>query len=455
MRSLSLRIFLALWLAMLLIVLAAAGIIAWNAAAREDAARRLPNQMLQAATAALESGGRNGLRAWLEQQTQRPRSPRIYVIDGSGSDLLGRPLPPPLRAWLSGVPRDMPRRFGRVEYRPPRPLPILVGTDRSEYQLLILPPRRPFAALAPRAEARLAWFAAAVLITAIVSLLLSRSITRPIDDLRRVSEALAQGDLTAGPGPRSLGRRDALGALAASFAHMAERIRELLGARERLLRDVSHELRSPLTRMRLAIGIARQPGADLQTQLARVEKEAERMDELVDRVLALSRLGSSSEPGLAFETVQLSSLLREIVRDAGLEAGARTQSLHFDDDAATDLEVRADPQWLASAIDNVLRNAIRHAPVGSRIDLALQRSDAMARITISDQGPGVPEQELQKIFEPFHRVAGARERSSGGEGIGLAITARVVATHGGTVSAANASEGSGLIVTIMLPAGSP
>jgi two-component system sensor histidine kinase CpxA len=240
---------------------------------------------------------------------------------------------------------------------------------------------------------------------------------------------------------------------------MAARLATLIEVREQLLRDVSHELRSPLARMRLATGLARQSGADVERQLERLETEIERLDELIGRVLDVARLDSGSG-AIAPETLDLVELLERLAADARFEAEGSGRRFEWHADVAS-RAVQADPAWIAAAIENVVRNALRHTPEGTAVSVTLQATpDGGARIVVQDSGPGVPEAEQTRIFEPFHRVAAARDRGSGGAGLGLAIAARVMRAHGGTIEAHNRRDpGSdaprGLAITLVLPAAPP
>jgi two-component system sensor histidine kinase CpxA len=229
---------------------------------------------------------------------------------------------------------------------------------------------------------------------------------------------------------------------------MADHVRRLLASKEDLLRGMSHELRSPLARLRVASGLARQPGADVARQLDRIELEAERLDTLIGQMLQLSQL-RAVEPAIPRAPMDLTSLLSEVVEDARLEASAADKSVAWT--PGESVHVESDHGLMRSAIENVLRNAVRFTKPGSAVTATLEQERGEARIVIEDRGPGVPPAELERIFEPFYRVAEARDRDSGGTGLGLAITARILHLYGGRVRATNAAEG-GLRVEIRLPA---
>jgi two-component system sensor histidine kinase CpxA len=272
----------------------------------------------------------------------------------------------------------------------------------------------------------------ALAVTALASLWLARSITRPVRDLERATLALAAGDLDARTPIRTAARRDELGRLAGSFDAMATRLAELMRAREQLLRDVSHEIRSPLARMRLATGLATQ-GADAATQLARIDVEIGRLDALISDILDVSRLEAGV---LARERIDLLPTLERLAADARFEAESLDRRLEWDP-PGTPCWIEGDPHWVTAAAENVVRNALRHTPPGTAVSLRLAAARGGYTLTVRDAGPGLPDDELERVFEPFHRVAVDRARDSGGAGLGLAIAARVMRAHGGRIEAHN------------------
>jgi two-component system sensor histidine kinase CpxA len=227
---------------------------------------------------------------------------------------------------------------------------------------------------------------------------------------------------------------------------MAERIEKLITSQKRLTRDISHELRSPLARMNVALEIARtKANPETQPVLDRLENESQRLNDMIARLLTLSKLESGSQD---FErsTIELDSLVREIAEDADYEAKANGKSVEMVESAKC--RVIGNETLLRSAIENVLRNGVRYTREGTAVRVALTNGSHEARISIVDHGGGVPEDELAKLFRPFHRVEEARDRSSGGTGLGLAIAEQAVRAHKGTISAVN--TGDGLKVDIVL-----
>lgn len=448
MRSLYGRIFLAFWAVMVLVVAGSIGLTWLVLEERADEVPRISAELMRGAASALAHGGEVGLVAWLRQGREAIPDLRVLVVDEHGRELLGRNLPPTVERLLREPDGGLPAAPAGIGVVPARPLPQLVSADGHRYGILIGPRRHAPGPLGVLLEARFAVLLLAFAVTGGASWLLTRSITRPVRALRAATRELAAGDLGARVDRRVTARRDEFGTLGRDFDTMAARLRELLSGRERLLRDVSHELRSPLARMRVALGLARQQGGEPGRELDRLDAEVERLDRLIGQMLHLTRLDATSREAFA-EDVDLAELLDAITRDAAFEAQARGVRV-VGPAPAGPVWVRGHGDWLASAVENVVRNALRYTGEGTTVTLALESDAEAVHLCVRDQGPGVPEAELERIFEPFHRVAASRTRDSGGDGIGLAITARVLSAHGGRASAANAPEG-GLVVTLSLP----
>src|ERR1700722_2526358 len=261
------------------------------------------------------------------------------------------------------------------------------------------------------------------------------------------ARALASENLDVRVSAGLEGRKDELAVLARDFDTMADRLRANRSTITQLLRDISHELRSPLARMRVALGLARQPPADLTRQLDRMEREIERLDSLISQVLKLARL-HGADASIARETFDLDELIEEVVRDANFEGAVKNCSVRLQGAANTCVTRNRD--LVRSAIENVLRNAVRYSPQGAPVDVSVTHPASGLAILIRDGGPGVPDKDLERIFEPFYRVAESRDRDTGGEGIGLAITAQVMKAHGGSAEAVNC-QGGGFEVRLNLP----
>lgn len=289
-----------------------------------------------------------------------------------------------------------------------------------------------------------------VLLSALLSYLLARSLARPILTLRQSTQQLANGDLDTRCGVVSA-RKDELGKLGQDFDNMAEKLSALVSAQQRLLGDVSHELRSPLARLKLAAGMLQDAKeSDRQKLLNQIERESDRLDIMLGDVLRLSRLESQlalPEP----EPIEINTLLQSLIDGVKIEAEATQKDIEFTSSDA--LTILGNPTLLGSAIENVLRNSIKYTEVNSVVSVSVSSdlSKQQIAIAIEDFGPGVDEDNIQKIFEPFYRESTSRTRQTGGTGLGLAISKRAITHHGGEISARNATNHSGLVVTIKLP----
>jgi len=473
MHSLFVRIFVLFWIAMAIIV---AGSIAvtFTVAARDYESRefqRRPAMAIQASEV-LARGGVDALRSWLLANRHSMPDRDLFIIGPNGEDILDRPLSESAERRLEffresiseadSLPPDPPREPPRDppgarpppsprNFRPQRALAQIVAPDGTAYTVLLVP-RRPsiFGALSlPGISARI--LGIALVVSAFASWWLARHLSAPIRRMQEGARALAGESLDVRVSAGLEDRKDELAVLARDFDAMADRLRANRGALTQLLRDISHELRSPLARMRLALGLARQPSADTVRQLDRMDREIERLDALISQVLKLARLNGTDMP-FEREAVDVDEVIDEVVRDAEFEGtakGCRVQT-----HGATGSVVSGSRELLRSAIENVLRNAVRYSPQGAPVEVAVERSAAGLTIAIRDRGPGVPEAELERIFEPFYRVAESRDRDTGGEGIGLAITSQVMKAHGGTARAENRAGG-GFEVRLNLPATVP
>ena len=314
------------------------------------------------------------------------------------------------------------------------------------------PPRpggpMPAPPLQPPPQQGLPWqpLGVGLLASLLFAALLARHLSSPILSLREAFEAVEAGNFGMQLAPRMRGRHDELADLARQFDQTSTRIQHLLSTQRRLLSDVSHEVRSPLARMQLAIDLARQQPEKTAAGMQRIEREAGRIDRLIEELLTLSRVEAGA-CSAGHEMFSLNELMQEIVDDAAFEAAARTCHVHFE--SSEDIQVRGHDELLQRAIENVVRNALRHSPPGNTISISLQKQEAEALICVEDRGPGLPEAALGLIFEPFVRFGD--HSGNDGHGLGLAITRQVMTLHHGTVSAHN-REGGGLSVRLRLPA---
>jgi signal transduction histidine kinase len=393
----------------------------------------LLNVQVEDAKRAFETGGREALNAVLAK-FQQITEMEVVFTDAKGVDLVtGKPRP------------ELLRRQERRRWRLPFPFggrrPIIARPDATrQYWLYLIDERRnwTFFFLQPQHL----WIIGLVVLLCYG---FAYHLTSPVRRLRTAVECFGRGDFSA---RAETNRKDELGQLAASFNQMADRIQTLLSAERRLLLDISHELRSPLARLGVAVELARS-GEDRESMLDRIQKEADRLNELVAELLQVTRV--EGDPSMQkMETVRLDELLGDLVYDSLLEAKAKDCALLLK--APIPVTLTGDEELLRRAIENVIRNAIRYAPHGTPIDIELSRSDHVTQISVRDYGPGVPEEALPRIFDPFYRVDSDRNRVSGGLGLGLAIARRSVELHKGKLTAHNAHPG--LLVTIELPVAS-
>src|ERR1700691_1611517 len=451
MRNLYLRIFLSFWIAMMLALTFSVVATLWLSDQRAQHEQSRQDQLAREASSILAERGVPGLRDWLTEESVRAAPDRLFVLDRHGNDLLGRHVPESLRARFGrgAVP-------GRVPDLPPdardfRWLSQLIAPGDETYALSLLRLRRGPLGIFSSPESPIITVIATLLVSTVVCFLLARYLSDPIRHLRAATRSIAAGDLGVRVSSLMGSRRDELGMLALDFDVMAERLRALLASHRELLRDVSHELRSPLARLQIALGLARRPNADLEQEFDRIELETARLDELIGEILSLSRLDDPARTLIA-EPVNLEELLETLVESARIEADLRSIQLQLN--ALPGLSVEGDRELLFRPLENVLRNAVRFSPNGALVEVTGERAADQAVIRIRDHGPGVPQEALARIFEPFFCVAQARDRESGGYGIGLAITALVAALHGGSVRAENAAP-SGLALEITLPLSQP
>jgi two-component system sensor histidine kinase CpxA len=496
MKSLFLKIFLSFWAAQaLFLILAILATIALRPARRGMESEG--PQILAEAVNAYQTGGERGAHKYLEDvwHTQHVRA---FVFDPLGKELSGRMVPP----WIeesrrgnssqsssetssapdnaAGNSRDSfsqggsslagsssggstrggggPRHRGWMDsLLPDRIVRQAMTLDGKRYTLVLELPPGPRVFFGPHDIPGLG-IAIAVITSGLMCYLLAWSMTTPVTRLRQAAQSLAAGDLSARTGAPASGRRDELTELMRDFDRMAERIESLVDSQSRLLKDVSHELRSPLARLSVALGLARQRATaevapELEGSLNRIELEADRLNQLIQRLLTISRLESGTD-GLRKTQFSLREMVEQVAHDADYESPGRGCRVLAD--GSDDYMVEGNPDLLRSAVENVIRNATRYTSEGTKVDVRLERRAAANDgqeiiIRVLDSGPGVPDEALPKIFQPFYRVDDARNQQTGGAGLGLSIAERAVRLHGGQLHASNRKEG-GLEVEIRIPA---
>ena len=461
MRSLFIRIFLWFWAATVLLVAVLVGTVyvtepdipipRW---------RNLTHSFLHLYGRDLaqvyEQKGCDGARAFFREQNPfREYQMRRFLVDASGKDVCGSDLLESVSNLARSAITSNSEKSIHTNSVTLTASPVMLASGKRYVLLFDLPHGRPPFLAVPLQT----WFLRilALMITAgIVCYGLARYFASPVRRLRAVARRFAGGDLSARVGGDPLfSRRDELSELGRDFDYMANRIEELvtrqeklLASQRRLLGDISHELRSPLTRLGLASGLLQRKVADeAKPLLERIDRESQRLNTLIGHLLTLARLDASPGP-VATAPVDLKQLLEEVIVDAEFEAASR--NVHIDLLACESCIVEGSRELLRSAFENVIRNAIRYTAAGTAVVAELQCTRNNTSVTVSDSGPGVPEKDLPHLFEPFYRVAEARDRTSGGTGLGLAITERTVRLHRGTIDALNRPKG-GLSICISFP----
>jgi two-component system sensor histidine kinase CpxA len=400
------------------------------------------------ARSAVELYFHGGVTALTEYLDEMNRSSRIEatLLDANSRNITGRRVPPEAENLLAEARAAGESRFRTGIHWTGA---SIVPTTQGNYVLVGLV--RPYAGLWNWREARtpLLRLIAALVSGALLCLILARHIAAPVRTLQTAARRIADGELSVRAFPAICPRNDELADLAHDFDRMADRIQSLVRKQQELLGDISHELRSPLTRLSVSLELMRRGEAD---GVERMQMDLDRLDDLIGQILTLTRLEASGDrPTSAL--VNLRHIIQSVVEDAAIEGRSDEKSVVIT--AAEDCWMTADAALLRSCIENVVRNAIRYTIPRSEVSICLSMDcedrSRPARIVVSDRGDGVPQSALPRLFEPFYRVSKARDHKSGGTGLGLSIAQRVTTLYGGSIAARN-REGGGLEVEIRLPA---
>jgi len=450
MKSLFLKIFLSFWAAQaLFVVLAMIAAIAFRPQTEAPHWEYIRQNLSTQVVGAYEAGGSQGLNAKIEAVDRGLRI-HVFLFDANGKELAGRQAPAWTQPLLEGKSSS---RGPWLDWFSPRRFVIqeVTGPSGQKYKMVMEVPPRPWPLLL-RDRPPGTGLALAVLTSGLACYFLALYLTKPVARLRSATQKLSAGDLSARADEPNARRRDEIAELVRDFNTMAGRLEDLVGAQSQLLNDISHELRSPLARLNVALGLARQrAGAEAQGVLERIELEATRLNDLIGRLLTLARL-EAGEDAMRRTAFSLDELIRDVVKDAEFEAQDRSRGVRCE--IEEEVVVWGSPSLLRSAIENVVRNAMRHTAEGSEVLVRLNRENSPGRseavVRVLDSGPGVPAGALDKLFRPFYRIDDARGRNTGGVGLGLAITERAVRLHAGAVHASNRPEG-GLVVEIRFP----
>jgi two-component system sensor histidine kinase CpxA len=439
------------WASLVLVALALHAAVIATSTPTEVRVQRFSDTALAAyghrATTIFERDGAPALAAYLAG-LERATNIHAVLLDASGRDATGRVV-----ALGFAAAARRADELGRSEMQVDGGVALKVhrldGPSGRQYDLVAGTPIGLLRLLHDAPSAELLRLLAVLVTAGAVCYPLARYVARPLATLRAATHELAGGNLAVRVAPAVGRRRDELADLARDFDRMAERIEALMTSERRLLRDISHELRSPLSRLHVALGLARQQAGDDQRALDRIEREAERLNVLIGQLLMLARFESGAmEP--AHELVDLAAIVRDVVEDADFEAQSRRRAVRIT--ASCPCRAIGAPDLLRSAIENVVRNAVRHTREGTAVEVAMRpAAPDRAAISVRDHGGGIADDLLPRIFDPFYRVGDARDRQTGGVGLGLTIADRTIRLHGGTVRAANAAGG-GLVVEMSLPA---
>lgn len=415
--------------------------------------------LVASAAATLKFGGVNSLKELMQYWSSRPM-PQVYAVDENGKELQGRKVSPELvrsanevlSSRLTGDERPNSLVRGAVQ--------LIEANDGRTYLLFVPAFQKDISntkLLGFNARPRnrhlfpVMPLLAGILASLIFAALLAWYFSKPIKQLRQAFASAANGSLDVRIGNSMGARHDELADLGSAFDLMATRLGALMQSQTRLLHQVSHELRSPLARLQMAVGLARQQPDKLESSLVRIERESARMDSLVGELLELSRL-ESGDVRLEKELVNVDELLFSIVEDARFEGMAKEIAIQYQANPKA-ITLSGQHDLLHHAIDNVIRNALKFSPSQSMIDirteiLRTELKEHKVIIQVSDQGPGIVETELEHIFQPFFR--GSASAQTDGHGIGLAIAKQIIEAHGGTITVRNLPH-RGLLVEITLP----
>jgi signal transduction histidine kinase len=455
MRSLFLKVFLWFWLAMALVI-GALFVTTELTRTRQPfpfytGMDRIMDVYARVAANTYERAGRAGLAQLFGEADKADIT--FFFFDEQGAEVTGQSVPPDVQAAARRaaatrqIVRAPPgeRMFGAH--------PVMTDSGHL-YVVVDLSQRTHFSPFADHPVAQVLRILAVLLTVGALCYGLARYIVSPVVKLRGVTRQVAGGDLSARVGPLLGKRRDELAAMGHDFDTMATRVETLVRVQQRLIRDISHELRSPLARLNVALDLARKrAGVEATSALDRIEREARRLNEMIGQLLTLARWESGMDEARRRTSVDLAQLVEEVVADANFEAGHTDRAVRVT--RCDSCRVAGVAPLLRSAIENVVRNAVHYTPAHTLVDVALQcrvvGDMGVAVISVRDHGAGVPAEALADIFRPFYRVADARDRASGGTGLGLAITERAVRLHDGSVTAANHPDG-GLLIELHLPA---
>jgi len=448
--SLFLKIFLWFWLSIALVV-AVVSFINWST--QPENLRRQWQTFtgetvgINAQTAAqiFESEGENGLREYLDRLQTPDRVNAVAFFDATGRQIAGKPLDATRENLFE---RALTSDNTELDISPQEIFAARrVQLENGEVFVFATNSKRPTFSVSPDLGTRVLQILGIVFAAGLGCYGLARYLSSPISKLRFATRELANGNLKTRVAEKVGRRRDELAGLARDFDEMAERMENLLTSQKRLTQDVSHELRSPLARMNVALELARQKtNPENAALLERIEKESNNLNDMISRLLVLSKL-ETGVPDFEKHSLNLTKLIEQTVADADFEAKGKNKSVKVAE--SEECKIFGSETLLRSAVENVLRNAVRYTKEATAVEVSFIKSGGNVLITVKDYGAGVADAELEKLFRPFYRVGEDRTRRTGGIGLGLAIAERAVHAHGGTIGAKNAADG--FVVEINLP----
>lgn len=448
MRKLYWKIFLSFWLATILIILTTAWITSEIAKKSSIPARErlFMDSFANAAVVTYEAGHHKALKKWMAQ-TGLERHMELYLLASTG-DIISNQTPPAAVIKAAENLKDDELNEGLIRSGNLIVSHEILSTTGNAYRLAAVSEESlahfvhiPWAGLSLR-------LIIAIFFSGLICYLLSMYLTQPLRTLRLAAKSIARGNLGTRVGHFAGHHKDEIDELSDEFNHMAEELEAHIHSKERLLQDISHELRSPLARLQMALEIGRKKTNNTAVQeFNRMEIECMRLNTLIGEILEYARLEQSTNT-VKKSQIHLKTLLFDTIDDANFEFSSAIKRVKAGE--LHNIQLMADERLIRRAIENILRNALRYSPADQQVVVSLYDNTAMAIIEISDQGPGIPENELEKVFDPFYRVDSSREKKTGGFGLGLAIAQQAVKLHQGKIEATNSQQG-GLTVKIFLP----
>ncbi|KTD82259.1 two-component system sensor histidine kinase CpxA [Legionella waltersii] len=451
MRSLYWKIFVSFWLATILIIFTTAWVTSQIAQKSSQPAREetFMDSYANAAVATFESGQHTALLQWLDQ-IGLSRHMTLFLLSSNG-EIVGREVPPDnVKNISKDLDSDQLPSQGIFKTGNLIVSHEILSTSGKFYRLVAVSEKPishfvqiPWAGLTIR-------LAIATFVSGFICYFLSLYLTQPLRSLGMAAKSIATGKLNTRVGHFRGHSRDEIAELSNEFDRMAEQLEELIHSKERLLQDISHELRSPLARLNIAIELGKKKTKQLaDSEFERMELETSRLNVLIGEILEFARLEKSTAE-LVLSSINISDLLLSIINDANYEF--RKHSIQITAEILESCELTLDERLIHRAIENIVRNAAHYSPKNESVTLSAYYNETRDQviIDIADKGPGVPEEQLEKIFNPFYRVDTSRTKKTGGYGLGLAIASRAIALHQGEIRAENRAGG-GLLVRIMLP----